>query len=44
MQEHDSRPSWSIIFCFGDEPIYSVFFNGNDDALDKFKRTISQAK
>ncbi len=44
VQEHDIRSSWSIIFCYGDGPIYSIFFNGNDDALGRLKRATSEAK
>jgi hypothetical protein len=42
MQEH--KGSWSVLFCYGDGPVYSVFFSGNDDALNRLKQTISEAK
>jgi hypothetical protein len=42
MQE---RKGWlSVVFCYGDGPIYSVFFNGNGDALNRLRRAISEAK
>jgi len=44
MQERDARISLSIIFCYGDGPIYSISFNGDDNALDRLKRTVGEAK
>jgi hypothetical protein len=36
--------SVSVVSCYGDGPIYSVFFNGDVVALDRLKRLISDAK
>jgi len=42
--ERDARVSFSMVFCYGDGPIYSVSFNGDDNALDRLKRTAAEAK
>jgi hypothetical protein len=44
MQERDARVSLSIIFCYGDGPIYSVSFNGDDNALERLNRIIAEAR
>jgi hypothetical protein len=44
MQEHDDHLSGWVVFCYGDGPIYSVFFTGNDESLDRLKQTLADAK
>ena len=44
MEEHDDLLSGWVISCYGDGPIYSVFFTGNDESLDRLKQTLAEAK
>ncbi len=44
MQEHDDRFLGLVIYCYGDGPIYSVFFTGNDESLDRLKQTLADAR
>ncbi len=44
MQERDAHVSFSMVFCYGDGPVYSISFNGDDNALEKLRRTVAEAK
>lgn len=44
MQERDDRFFGPTIYCYGEGPFYSVFFVGTDEALTRFKQTISDAR
>jgi hypothetical protein len=44
MQGRSARTSVSIIFCYGDGPIYSVWFTGGDDGLNRLKQAIAETK
>jgi hypothetical protein len=44
MQERSDSTSISVVFCYGDGPIFHLSFVGKDHSLEKLKRMLADAR